>query len=73
MRNTPKTYYAVEYNHILYNDTQPTTQYAVYFQLESAQNALMTMLKRGQDVVGMKEMKFLSYPQIRTLHRKGTP
>ena len=73
MRNTPKTYYAIGYRHTLYNDTQPTIQYATYFQLESAQEAMMKMIKRGQDVLGMEEKKLLSYPQILTIHRKGTP
>ena len=73
MRNTPKTYYAVGYRHTLYNDTQPTTQYAVYFQLQSAQEAMMKMIKRGQDVLGMEEKKLVLSPQILTIHRKGTP
>jgi hypothetical protein len=52
-----KSYYAVAYEHILYGHTQPSIQYAVYFQLESAQNAMMTMLKRGQTVLSMEEKK----------------
>jgi len=61
MRNTPKTYYAIGYRHTLYNDTQPTTQYATYFQLQSAQEAMMKMIKRGQDVIGMEEKKLLRF------------
>lgn len=73
MRNTPKVYYTIAYTHTLYGDTQPTTQYAVYFQLQSAQEAMMKMINRGQDVIGMEEKKLVLSPQILTIHRKGTP
>ena len=52
-----KLYYAVAYEHVLYGHTQPSIQYAVYFQLESAQNAMMSMIKRGQTVLSMEEKK----------------
>jgi hypothetical protein len=69
----PSTYYTIAYTHTLYGDTKPTTQYACYMTLQSAQEAMMKMIKRGQDVIGMEEKKLVVSPQILTIHRKGTP
>ena len=66
-------YYVVSYMHTLYGHDQPSLQHAVYFQLQSAQEAMMKMIRRGQDVVGMEERKLEVSPQILTIHRKGTP
>jgi len=66
-------YYTIAYTHTLYGDTKPTTQYACYMTLQSAQEALMKMIKRGQDVIGMEEKKLVLSPQILTIHRRGTP
>lgn len=66
-------YYVVSYMHTLYGHDQPTLQHAVYFQLESAQEAMMKMIKRGQDVVEMKEKSLAVSPQILGIVRKGTP
>ena len=56
MRYKPPThYYTVEYEHIPYGNDQPRIERAVYFQLESAQEAMMKMIKRGQVVTGMNE------------------
>ena len=66
-------YYVVSYMHTLYGHTEPTLQHAVYFQLESAQEAMMKMIKRGQEVVELKEKKLVASPQILGIVRKGTP
>ena len=66
-------YYVVSYMHTLYGHDQPTLQHAVYFQLESAQEAMMKMIKRGQEVVELKEKKLVASPQILGIVRKGTP
>ena len=66
-------YYVVSYMHTLYGHDQPTLQHAVYFQLESAQEAMMKMIKRGQDVEGMEEKTLVVSPQILGIVRKGTP
>lgn len=66
-------YYVVSYMHTLYGHDQPTLQHAVYFQLESAQEAMMKMIKRGQDVEGMEEKTLAVSPQILGIVRKGTP
>ncbi|MEK9893730.1 MAG: hypothetical protein VW454_02125 [Pelagibacteraceae bacterium] len=41
-------YYAIEY------ELMGNTRYAVYFQLESAQEAMMKMIKMGTVVKGME-------------------
>lgn len=66
-------YYVVSYMHTLYGHDQPTLQHAVYFQLESAQEAMMKMIKRGQEVVELKEKSLAVSPQILGIVRKGTP
>lgn len=53
-----KEFYTVAYQHVLYGHTEPSIQYAVYFQLESAQEAMMKMIKNGVDVKGMETMRF---------------
>ena len=59
MRYKPPThYYTVEYEHIPYGNDQSRIERAVYFQLESAQEAMMKMIKRGQVVTGMSEHKW---------------
>ena len=58
--------------HTLYGHDQPTLQHAVYFQLESAQEAMMKMIKRGQEVVELKEKSLAVSPQILGIVRKGT-
>ena len=55
MRTSPKRFYTVEYEHILYGHQSPTLQKAVYFQLQSAQEAMMKMIHRGQVVTGLNE------------------
>ena len=66
-------YYVVSYMHTLYGHDQPTLQHAVYFQLESAQEAMMKMINRGQEVVELKEKSLAVSPQILGIVRKGTP
>ena len=66
-------YYVVSYMHTLYGHDQPTLQHAVYFQLEFAQEAMMKMIKRGQEVVELKEKSLAVSPQILGIVRKGTP
>lgn len=44
-------FYCVDY---VYNDTKKT---AVYFNMESAQEALVKMMKRGVQCEGMREWK----------------
>ena len=58
-RTPPKTYYTVEYEHIPYGHTESRIERAVYFQLESAQEAMMKMIKRGQVVTGLNEQQLL--------------
>ena len=58
MRTSPKRFYTVEYEHILYGHQSPTLQKAVYFQLQSAQEAMMKMIKNGVNVKGMETMTF---------------
>lgn len=73
---TPKfsnVFYAVEYEHMFYGETKPRSAFAVYFQLESAQEAMMKMIKRGQVVLGLNERKIKSNQQILTILRKDTP
>lgn len=70
---SPNKYYVVEYDHIYYNQTQPTRTKAVYFNLESAQEASLKMMRRGQQVHSVHEEKLLSKPQILSIHRTGTP
>jgi len=41
-------YYAIEY------ELMGETKYAIYFQLESAQEAMLKMIKRGTVVKGME-------------------
>ena len=53
----PKRYYTVEYEHIPYGHTTSRIERAVYFQLESAQEAMMKMIKRGQVVTGLNEQQ----------------
>ena len=72
-REGPKTYYTVSYEHTLYGDTEPTTQHAVYFTLEAAQEAMMKMIQRGQTVIGMEEQTMKETPQILGILRKDTP
>jgi len=60
------TYYTVEYEHTYYGHTQSVITRACYFQLESAQQAMMTMIHRGQVVTGLYEHKLASV-------RGGTP
>lgn len=59
-------YYTVEYEHTYYGHTQSCITRAVYFQLESAQQAMMTMIHRGQVVTGLCEHTLES-------SRRGTP
>lgn len=56
-RTPPKRFYTVEYEHIPYGHTQSRIERAVYFQLESAQEAMMKMIKRGQVVTGLNEQR----------------
>ena len=70
---SPDKYYVVEYDHIYYNQTQPTRTKAVYFNLESAQEASLKMMQRGQHIHSVHEEKLLSKPQILSIHRTGTP
>ena len=70
---SPDKYYVVEYDHIYYNQTQPTRTKAVYFNLESAQEASLKMMQRGQQVHSVHEEKLLSKPKILSIHRTGTP
>ena len=72
-RKLPNTYYAIGYEHIPYGHTESTTQYACYMTLQSAQETMMKMIKRGQVVIGMEEKKLVLSPEILTIHRKGTP
>lgn len=44
-------FYCVDYNY------QGKKQSAVYFQLESAQEALLKMMKNGVETLGMREWK----------------
>jgi len=53
-----KEFYTVEYEHVFYGETEPKSAFAVYFQLESAQEAMMKMIKNGVNVKGMETMTF---------------
>jgi hypothetical protein len=56
-RIPPKRYYTVEYEHIPYGHTQSRIEKATYFQLESAQEAMMKMIRRGNVVTGLNEQQ----------------
>ena len=47
---SPDKYYVVEYDHTYYNQPHSVRAKAVYFNLESAQEASLKMMQRGQQV-----------------------
>ena len=55
-------FYCVDYNY------QGKKQSAVYFQLESAQEAMMKMIRNGADCIGMREWK--PKPEILSIKHK---
>jgi hypothetical protein len=69
----PTKYYVVEYEHTYYNHTHSTRTKAVYFTLESAQEASLKMMKRGQHIHSVHEEKLLNKPEILEIRREGTP
>ena len=70
---SPDKYYVVEYDHTYYNQPHSVRAKAVYFNLESAQEASLKMMQRGQQVHSVHEEKLLSKPKILSIHRTGTP
>ena len=69
----PTKYYVVEYEHIYYDQHLLTRAKAVYFTLESAQEASLKMIKRGQHIHSVHEEKLLNKPEILEIRREGTP
>ena len=62
----PTDYYTVDYEHTYYDQPNSVIARAVYFQLHSAQEAMMKMIHRGIVVTGLSEHKLSSV-------RTGTP
>lgn len=63
-----KDFYVVAYEHIYYGKTEPSIAYAVYFNLESAQQAMMKMMQNDVNCLGLesktlfnKNIELLSY------------
>lgn len=52
MRESPKEFYAIEY------ELNGESKWATFFNLECAQEAMMKMIKRGTNVKGLETRTF---------------
>lgn len=55
-----KEFYVVAYEHIYYGKTKPSIAYAVYFNLESAQQAMMKMIQNNVNCLGIESRQLLN-------------
>lgn len=60
---TLQDFYKVGY---IYQEKQ---MWAVYFQLESAQEAMVKMIARGMEVTGMESQKIVMGDNLKGVHR----